>query len=1136
MVFEQKTIDAFPEPPPTLSLPQEEPIAVPEEYEEEEEFPEPPRSMVLAGAPPPPPPDEEEEEAAVPVEEPVEDVVLVPPPSVATPLSPRESEDSQMLRAFLNNGPESSSYNSGLIDPATEDRSAMNEAENTQAAPPAFVGAPPVSISTPTDDLGAGKQMPLKIKFPENTGLAEQTVMVPSDATAQEALVYVATRVGGGLSAPQNGLRVDDRALFHEDESFKAEPDYPFLAKDKKLEEYGSPLKETLLVWDQQQALMKVHFPNTFPIKSKTYLVPYNWTVAEVEAHIVEAVAAKGADASQFHLRVPDISEAPADFGHVVKDLIFSCPDFPVLDATSKLERFRELIRVSPYILMSDSNTDHHVDVGPVEVVDLSAPLPPPPALEAPAPFVAEERSPPSPPPAELRSENSFQMPPPPPGMEVPPPVPREDSFLPPPPPPGMEEPPAPPAPVLEEEEPLAPPPALVAPPSLSTAKAVASSNDMNVQIAFPVDSGLANQAFKIPADFSIYEVMDFVRKETGNSSLAAAASLSIDPMSKHAGTFANSTNFPYLDGSVTLNGYKELVGKHVLFWQNMKAGAGAAVVGAPEDPHANDCLIKVEFHPDAPIAKKQFWLPYSASMGDATDKVVEFLKERGLETDGFQLAFPAEVVPSIVAAEFVDPNTSLQQLRPALEQVETLQFKHPNQPVWPKKKSAFGSRPVSVKNPGHDDPRFATMLKGEIANTRVGKKPEEAASSPTATDKPKRKGSFIFRPKPLEKGGKEASAANMFQSPEKAPETSGVYSGLVVDTDEMPLPFDEEDADASKARKNVTEKKPSVLEKIGMRRDSSARSIPVEEPVVAVAVEEPKREEEVASSFPAPPPAEEEEEEELIGQDFSVPVEPEPALPPPPSLALVPPPSISAPHPDSTEESSSKEEEKIGATFGDDRKKRDHELLQMMKQSEPSVGPYESAADRLAAVQPVTPVADEYVIGPDGRMVLKTSGSKAKPNPRDERKSTMYNSLVVDVPENNVTSAVKPAPETAETRKVEQKVMAPPTRAQKAERRKSGGRSRNPMLDRLQDFMEEEEEAEEMKVENVEKAGKMDTASLVEFLKAKEESASANGPPPPGAASLPPPPPQEAVIETELGQEYGAEIGAEIGEEVSNY
>ena len=115
---------------------------------------------------------------------------------------------------------------------------------------------------------------------------------------------------------------------------------------------------------------------------------------------------------------------------------------------------------------------------------------------------------------------------------------------------------------------------------------------------------------------------------------------------------------------------------------------------------------------------------------------------------------------------------------------------------------------------------------------------------------------------------------------------------------------------------------------------------------------------------------------------------------------------------------------------------------------------------------------------------------------------------------------------------------MTRPTRAEKAERRKSGGRSRNPMLDRLQDFMEEEAEAEEEKAEvrNVEKAGKMDTASLVEFLRNKEESAASSNtaPAPPPADSLPPP--QEVMLETEVGQEYGAEIGAEIGEEVSNY
>lgn len=256
-----------------------------------------------------------------------------------------------------------------------------------------------------------------------------------------------------------------------------------------------------------------------------------------MQNHIIDALAASGADASGFRLRCPNEEDHTAAMGRVVKDLIFSCSDFPYLDAEKQLRKYKELIATSPFVLMAGS-------VPEVEVVQ-------------------EEVLPP---------QNVFAPPPPPPL-----------TFVAPPPVVTVEEPRQ-----VEQAAPPSPPRPLVAPPSLVTA-----APTLSIQVAFPVDSNLTLQSFRIPGDSTIQQAMDQIRQETGGV-LSENASLCVDPMARHVGAFANAPSFPYFENSATLNFYKEAVTRNVLYWRNAKIqDQGRKASADVSDTHPNDYLLK---------------------------------------------------------------------------------------------------------------------------------------------------------------------------------------------------------------------------------------------------------------------------------------------------------------------------------------------------------------------------------------------------------------------------------------------------------------------------------------------------------------------------------------------------------------
>ncbi len=566
--------------------------------------------------------------------------------------------------------------------------------------------------------------------------------------------------------------------------------------------------------------------------------MPYEWPVAQIQEHIINALASSGADATGFRLRVPNEEDHTPAMSRVVKDLIFSCSDFPYLDAEKPLRKYKELITTAPFILMAESSAPKE---RAVTVFAAPPPLvapPMPPAVEEVLVVTPPEETFSAPPPPSIKTFS----PPPPPSFSTPPPPmlsATEDRA------PLRAPPPLAPPPSLSE--PSEPPSVLLAPPSLVTAAA-----SLSVQVAFPMDSHLPMQSFRVPADATIQEAMDQIRRETGGV-LSEHSSLCVDPMARHVGTFANAPSFPYFDNSVSLTFYREAVTRNVLYWRNTKESGSASTAkgGAPGqdssasvDAHPNEYLLKgnqrdsffffnfyiilfyfiifcfvssVSFHPDAPIAKKQFWIPYSSTVEEATEKVAEFLSERGLDTAGFKLAFPPEMVSTgVVASSFVDPKTTFQQLRPALVQTESMQFRHPDHPSWPEKKA----RPQTA-----DEPRFATFLKGEIERTPVGKSDE------------KKRGGILDR-------------MGSVLRPEKETAPVGVYDGLIVDTSSMPLPKEDDTVDSAPKLVSDGRRAGSAWKSLLSFKDVAPGGTPPATTPAAVEDEDSKSDEKIVASY----------------------------------------------------------------------------------------------------------------------------------------------------------------------------------------------------------------------------------------------------------------------------------------------
>lgn len=247
---------------------------------------------------------------------------------------------------------------------------------------------------------------------------------------------------------------------------------------------------------------------------------------------------------------------------------------------------------------------------------------------------------------------------------------------------------------------------------------------------------------------------------------------------------------------------------------------------------------------------------------------MAQFLADRGLDTAGFQLAFPPELVESgVVASSFVAPQTTFQQLRPALAHTESMQFRHPDHAAWPERKA----RPHTA-----DEPRFATFLKSEIEKTPVGK--------PKPVEEEKKRGGLLDR------------MGSVLRPAEKEPAPVGVYDGLVVDASSIPEP---EDPDEASAPKLVTEeRRPSGWKSLLSFRESPRES---EKPPSPPEEEDSKSDEKIVATYGddrrkrgdvvIADVVAEAPEEEYRSSDMDAQAPPPP--PPPPSLTTPKPKSI---------------------------------------------------------------------------------------------------------------------------------------------------------------------------------------------------------------------------------------------------
>jgi hypothetical protein len=254
-----------------------------------------------------------------------------------------------------------------------------------------------------------------------------------------------------------------------------------------------------------------------------------------------------------------------------VRDLIFSCSEFPFLDADKPLRKYQELVVTAPFVLMAESRKS----------------LAAPPSLVAPLVFVAEQQHEFAPSPSLVlllkESEDKYDIE-----------TPRQEQ--------GEE--------IRREEEPreveareeavpreerlIEESVVLVAPPSLVTTPAAAL---LAVQVAFPANTHLPMQSFRLSGNMSVSEAMEQIRRECGSSSLNERSSLCVDPMAKHVGAFANAPTFPYLESSVPLGFYRDVVTRNVLYWRNSAIHDSVAVAeshpASTADAHSNEYLLK---------------------------------------------------------------------------------------------------------------------------------------------------------------------------------------------------------------------------------------------------------------------------------------------------------------------------------------------------------------------------------------------------------------------------------------------------------------------------------------------------------------------------------------------------------------
>jgi hypothetical protein len=104
-----------------------------------------------------------------------------------------------------------------------------------------------------------------------------------------------------------------------------------------------------------KQAVLKLEFGPASPIKKKTYLVPFEWTVRQTERHVIDSLKLAGYDATGCRIAVPaDVLREKGPNAAYVHELFKTCASFPLLDEDAPWSQYKVLLQRAPHLCMAD--------------------------------------------------------------------------------------------------------------------------------------------------------------------------------------------------------------------------------------------------------------------------------------------------------------------------------------------------------------------------------------------------------------------------------------------------------------------------------------------------------------------------------------------------------------------------------------------------------------------------------------------------------------------------------------------------------------------------------------------------------------------------------------------------------------
>jgi hypothetical protein len=354
-----------------------------------------------------------------------------------------------------------------------------------------------------------------------------------------------------------------------------------------------------------RQALLKLQFAPSFPVKKKAYLVSYDWTVRATEDYVIDSLAAAGVNARGCRLSVP--SDVLRGEGNMVKELLKTCSNFPFLDADASLHTYQSLITRAPFVLMIDPTAADPVQSDATSLHSLEA-----------SPTLAFE----------VRCRfwytfSSFSD-----GAQT---QAHYDD--------AQER--------LEFEVPATPGAGTV-PRVLDVGSDVgappADPAKLQLQLLFPQSTGLRRHTVLVPETLTVRAVMEGLRSKLGASRLPFEGSLlSVDPATLSAGSFRQAASFPCLDLDTEVAAYRDVSMRNTLFWISGLQPSSPAL--PPKQALKKQAMLKLQFAPSFPIPKKTYFVPYDWTVRAVEEYVIDSLAAAGLNAQGCRLSVPSDVL-----------------------------------------------------------------------------------------------------------------------------------------------------------------------------------------------------------------------------------------------------------------------------------------------------------------------------------------------------------------------------------------------------------------------------------------------------------------------------------------------------------